>query len=63
MRGTYREGYPKAERHIIMKCLNGRIIEFGNDGDIVDFKYIEDMNLGFPIIEMTVSELVFKNLN
>ena len=50
-------------KHITLETLSGETIEYGKDNDIGSFKYIEDMNLGFPIIELTVPEAAFINLN
>lgn len=50
-------------KNIVIECLDGTKIPVGKDGDIVEFKYMEDMNLGFPIVELTVAETALQKIN
>lgn len=48
---------------VILKTQGGPSYNLGKDKDIAEFRYMEDMNMGYPVLEIVIPEAVYQKLN
>jgi len=48
---------------IILITSGGQEYKLGLDKDIAEFRYMEDMNMGYPVLEIVITEALYSKLN
>lgn len=52
-----------SQKGISLVCTDGFVYPLGIDNEITEFKYIEDFNLGYPIVELVMPMVAYDKVN